>query len=171
MPQFPFPYHLSHRGVWQNQPLYNVQARRSPLYKYCGRLQIDLADLIGSISHMEAGIKLHRTPGRTQHQQQAMPNGDWVNPIIHQLLTIRLMCTNDLDQSSHSAIISEACRLGLLLFLAGIRRRCGAQPTRTTVLVENLTAHLCAYSAAFQKSGYPLRMAADDGRHGSAPES
>jgi hypothetical protein len=46
------------------------------------------------------------------------------------------MRTNDLSKSSDDAIIAEGCQLGLLVFLAEMRRRCGIHPTRTAVLTE-----------------------------------
>jgi hypothetical protein len=87
-----------------------------------------------------------------------MPNGDWANPIIHQLLTIRPMHINDLDPPSPRDVLEEACRLGLLLFLAEIRRRCGVQPTRTAALTEKLAAHLHAHSITFEECEYPLLL-------------
>ena len=87
-----------------------------------------------------------------------MPNGDWVNPIIHQLLTVRPMHINDLDPPSPRANLEEACRLGLLLFLAEIRRRCGVQPTRTAALTEKLAGHLRAHSSTFEEFEYPLLL-------------
>lgn len=128
--------------------------------KYCTALQIDLADLIGWISHIDVEIEHARNSRiiQRQHQHQFMPNGDWANPIIHQLLTIRPMYINDLDSPSLRDILEEACRLGLLLFLAEIRRRCGVQPTRTAVLTEKLTAHLRAHSIIFEECEYPLLL-------------
>jgi hypothetical protein len=130
------------------------------LSEYCAALQIDLEDLAGWISHMDVEIK-HARNSKTiqrQHQHQFMPNGDWANPIIHQLLTVRPMHINDLDSSSQGVIIEEACRLGLLLFLAEIRRRCGVQPIRTAVLTEKLAAHLRAHSSTFEECEYPLLL-------------
>jgi hypothetical protein len=123
-------------------------------------LQIDLADLIGWISHIDVEIK-HARNSKTiqrQHLHQFMPNGDWTNPIIHQLLTTRPMRIYDLDPPSQGVIIEEACRLGLLLFLAEIRRRCGVQPTRTAVLTDKLAAHLRAHSSTFEECEYPLLL-------------
>jgi hypothetical protein len=80
-----------------------------------------------------------------------MPNGDWINSILHQLLSIRPLRASNPDRSSPAAFIDEACRLGLLLFLAEIRRRCGVQPTRTAVLTEKLAAHLRSRSITFQQ--------------------
>jgi hypothetical protein len=85
-----------------------------------------------------------------------MPNGDWTNSIVHKLLTIRHMRTNDPGQPSHNPFIDEACRLGLLLFLAEIRRRCGIHPTRTGVTTEKLAAHLRTNSPIFQQIEHPL---------------
>ena len=128
--------------------------------EYCAALQTDLEDLIGWIAHMDAEIKHVRNSKAIQHQYQHrfMPNGDWTNPIIHQLLTVRPMHVNDLDLPSQGVIIEEACRLGLLLFLAEIRQRCGVQPTRTAVLTEKLAAHLRAHSSTFEECEYPLRL-------------
>jgi hypothetical protein len=139
---------------------YSLQAERSPLSKYCTALQIDLADLIGWISHMDVEIEHARNfrTAQRQRQHQFMPNGDWTNPIIHQLLTIRPMHIDDLDPPSPRAIFEEACRLGLLLLLAEIRRRCGVQPTRTAALTEKLAAHLRAYSSTFEECEYPLLL-------------
>jgi hypothetical protein len=100
---------------------------------------------------MDAELKLSRAPRSTQRQHQYTPNGDWTNSILHQLLSIRPLRTSNQDQSSPDAFIEEACRLGLLLFLAEIRRRCGVQPTRTTVLTEKLAAHLRSRSITFQQ--------------------
>lgn len=68
------------------------------------------------------------------------------------------MYINDLDPPNPRAILEEACRLGLLLFLAEIRRRCGVQPTRTAVLTEKLTAHLRAHSIILEECEYPLLL-------------
>jgi hypothetical protein len=43
--------------VLPDDPSYSVQAERSPLYKHYARLQIDLTDLIGSLSFMDDEIK------------------------------------------------------------------------------------------------------------------
>ena len=128
--------------------------------EYCAALRIDLEDLIGWISHMDVEIKHARNSKaiQRQYQHRFMPNGDWANPIIHQLLTVRPMHVNDLDPPSQGVIIEEACRLGLLLFLAEIRRRCGVQPTRTAVLTEKLAAHLRAHSSTFEECEYPLLL-------------
>jgi len=130
------------------------------LSEYCAALQIDLEDLIGWISHIDAEIKhAHNSKAiQRQYQHPFMPNGDWTNPIIHQLLTVRPMHTNDLDPPIQGVIIEEACRLGLLLFLAEIRRRCGVQPTRTAVLTEKLAAHLRAHSSTFEECEYRLLL-------------
>jgi hypothetical protein len=112
------------------------------------------------MSHIDVEIEHARNSRTTQrqYQHQFMPNGDWANPIIHQLLTIRPMYIYDLDSPSLRDILEEACRLGLLLFLAEIRRRCGVQPTRTAVLTEKLTAHLRAHSIIFEECEYPLLL-------------
>ena len=65
---------------------------------------------------------------------------------------------DDLDPPSPRAILEEACRLGLLLFLAEIRRRCGVQPTRAATLTENFAAHLRAHSITFEEYEFPLLL-------------
>ncbi|KAF2014737.1 hypothetical protein BU24DRAFT_220586 [Aaosphaeria arxii CBS 175.79] len=76
---------------------------------------------------------------------------DWMNPILHGLLSFRPMQGNQNHQPTNIQIIEEVCRVGTLLFLAPIWRSFSAQPVRTAKLRGNLSSTILNYFADWRE--------------------
>ena len=59
---------------------------------------------------------------------------NWIDPIMHRLLNM----DSNVNRHDSSSVIQEACRLGIILFLAEVRRKCGVMCVSTKVYVSKL---------------------------------
>jgi hypothetical protein len=58
----------------------------------------------------------------------------WIDPVIHTLLNM----DPNFDHNDSSSVVQEACRLGLILFLGELRRKCGVMCVSTKVYLIKL---------------------------------
>jgi hypothetical protein len=58
----------------------------------------------------------------------------WIDPVIHGLLNLDL----NVNWHDSASIIHEACRLGIILFVGEVRRKCGVMCVSTKVYVSKL---------------------------------
>ena len=59
----------------------------------------------------------------------------WIDPIMHRILGIE---AEVISPGNESRIINEACRLGIFLFLAEVRRKCSIQGVSSPLYVSKL---------------------------------
>jgi hypothetical protein len=62
----------------------------------------------------------------------------WIDPVLHRLLSL----DSNFNMNDSSSTIQEACRLGLILFLGEVRRKCGVMCVSTKIYVSKLKALL-----------------------------
>lgn len=66
----------------------------------------------------------------------------WITPLLHHLLSLSLPSPNSLEDQDLLGTMQEASRLGIILFFAEIRRKCGDLGVPTEVQSKKLRAAL-----------------------------
>jgi hypothetical protein len=90
----------------------------------------------------------------TAGEPQSSLQGNWVNVILHRLLTLCPLT----DENKREDKIEETCRIASLIYLAPVWRKFGVFPVRTKLLVRKLRLGLDSSPVEDWMELWPLRL-------------
>ena len=129
-PRFPHPTKML-QGIQESEtstPLNPSLQPRKQWFNPSHVLTSIFDDLNAAIQHTES------RSAQNQTWRQVTFIIHWIDPVLHRLLNIN----SNVRRNGSASVIQEACRLGIILFLAEVRRKCGVMCVTTTVYISKL---------------------------------